>query len=135
MQNIVQGKETESKEQQGDPVRLDVEKALERLGGLKRLYIKILQNVLTDPSVQKEELERLLAAGDMKAAERLVHTVKGFGGSIGADGLYKIGEQLELLCRDNMVASQPDVLARFQTELENTLEAVRQYLAREGQAG
>ncbi len=117
--------------QQDAPVVLDVASALTRLGGLKKLYVKVLNGVLADPAIQREELDKLLAAGDMKSAERLVHTVKGFGGSIGADGLYKIGEQLEKLCRENAVT--PDVVARFHNEVERTLEAVRGYLAEEGQ--
>jgi HPt (histidine-containing phosphotransfer) domain-containing protein len=66
---------------------LDTEKALVRLGNNERLYIKLLKQFLTHYATAQVQFYEAFDAGDMETAQRLVHTLKGLAGSIGATSL------------------------------------------------
>ena len=75
---------------------IDVDGALERLGGNTVLYAKVLQSYLLDVARQPDQLEALLQQGDRQGAHRLLHTLKGLSATVGADGLAAMAKAMEL---------------------------------------
>lgn len=65
-------------------VLLDEASALMRLGGNAGLYGRILQSYLAEISRMPDQLADLMQAGDWPAASRLMHTIKGLSGTVGA---------------------------------------------------
>ena len=74
---------------------INVESGLKRVAGNRRVYKKILFQFLetadTFPQVQQ-----LLEAGDRKTAERIIHTLVGVAGNLGAEALFDSVKKLEL---------------------------------------
>ena len=61
--------------------------ALQRLGGNTALYRQIVQSFLDEIQTLPAQLQDLLAQPDLKAAQRLLHTIKGLALTVGATAL------------------------------------------------
>lgn len=72
----------------------DVNEGLARVGGNKALFVKLLGMCVSSPEF--ERFETAAAAGDIKACEEAVHTVKGLSGNLSMTTLY---EASDMFCR------------------------------------
>jgi len=63
---------------------LDVELGLKRVLGKKKSYLNILKKFISGQKSTIEELNQAISDSDYNSAERLVHTLKGVAGNIGA---------------------------------------------------
>ncbi len=88
----------EAPEIEFDFEHIDSDKGLYRVAGNKRLYQKILLQFL-DTAATLSEAQKLLTEGDKKTAERLVHTIKGVAGNLGAETLFESAKVLEVKIR------------------------------------
>lgn len=87
---------------------LNIEAALKRLNNKKELYLSILEKFYINNQKFIVEIKAALEKADQETAGRLIHTLKGVSGAIGADSLHentilvevsiheKNGTQLEL---------------------------------------
>jgi HPt (histidine-containing phosphotransfer) domain-containing protein len=64
-------------------VGVDTAGGLHRVGGNERLYHAMLRQYAEDQAGTPAALRAALAAGDMKTAERLAHTLKGLSATLG----------------------------------------------------
>ncbi|MCB1617400.1 MAG: response regulator, partial [Pseudomonadales bacterium] len=78
---------------------IDLPSGLARINGNWPAYRRILQNFARNNAGRIEEIEALLVQGDLEAAARLAHALKGSGGNIAADALHTEAAELERLCR------------------------------------
>ena len=111
---------------------LDVDGALKRLAGQRRIYLNALQKSMPEFGQTHELMIRQLASGDTVAAEITAHNVKGTAATIGAVGLNQVAAKLEKAIKDG----GPDLeglLNGFKRELEATLEAVKGLLEAQNQ--
>jgi two-component system, sensor histidine kinase and response regulator len=74
---------------------LDVAAGLRRVGGKAELYRRILGGVLRDLDAAAPRLRALLDAGDTAAVSRLLHTLKGTSGTVGADRVAEAAAAME----------------------------------------
>jgi len=74
---------------------IQIGKAISMLGGNESLYLELVHIFITENETMVESLNRAIASGDLKKAERLVHSLKGEAGSIGAVTLYDQASELE----------------------------------------
>lgn len=111
---------------------LDVQGALNRLGGRKQLYDELLKKFIPECGKAHETISRHLAAGDMTAARRTAHTVKGASAAIGATVLSRAAEEIEKRIRHPPNNLSP-YLMRFVKALNLTLLQITEYL--ENKAG
>ena len=65
---------------------LDTTDGLARVGGNRKLYVKILRQFVEQQGPANDQVADALATGDHALAERLAHTLKGVAGNIGAGG-------------------------------------------------
>ena len=75
---------------------VDVAAALERLGGNRPLYARVLQSYLSDIETQPAQLLRHLQQVDLASAARLLHTVKGLSATVGASDMAAVARKAEL---------------------------------------
>jgi signal transduction histidine kinase/CheY-like chemotaxis protein/HPt (histidine-containing phosphotransfer) domain-containing protein len=111
---------------------LDVDGALKRLAGQRRIYLNALQKSMPEFGQTHELMIRQLASGDTVAAEITAHNVKGTAATIGAVGLNQVAAKLEKAIKDG----GPDLeglLNGFKRELEHTLKAVKGLLEAQNQ--
>ena len=79
---------------------LDVAVGLRLVMGRKKLFLSLLDKFVASQQDFAARLRASLENGDLDAAERLAHTLKGMAGQIGAQPLREAAEHLELACRD-----------------------------------
>ena len=87
---------------------LDTTTGLARVGGNRKLYLKLLREFVEQQGPAVEQIGDALSRGDRALAERLAHTLKGLSGSIGAERVQSAAGVLEQAIRssasDNEVA-------------------------------
>ncbi|WP_408645526.1 response regulator [Vulcanococcus limneticus] len=83
---------------------LDVAGALRRTAGDEALYLKLLNSFANTQRTAVEQLEQALGSGDHTTAERLVHTIKGVAGNLGAMALHRSADALEQALREGAPA-------------------------------
>ncbi len=109
---------------------LNVAQGLMFMGGMPDLYATMLTRFRSGHAREAQEVGALLAGGDNQAAARLLHTLKGLAGAMGAGRLQASAEQLELALAGE---PPPERLAslqqNFSADFEATLSALNAYLA------
>lgn len=74
---------------------IDVSDGLKRVAGNKRVYVKILEEFLSAYCDAASSLRSDMDAGRLDEAAKVVHTIKGVAGNIGARDLFKTASDLE----------------------------------------
>ena len=74
---------------------LDMESGLERVGGNRKLYRKLLARFRDEQAETLIAIQATLAAGDLKEAGNLAHAVKGVAGNVGAELLHDAAKKME----------------------------------------
>ena len=85
---------------------LDTNDGLSRVGGNRKLYVKILRQFAEQQGPALDQVADALAKGDHALAERLAHTLKGVAGNIGAAGVQSAAAALERVIRDRSNADE-----------------------------
>ncbi len=110
-------------ELRADPVTrqtIDVNDGIERVMGDRDLYGRMLRRFRNDYREGALGVRSVLAAGDKEHAHRMVHTLKGAAGMIGAHRLLERATRLEAALRLDG-AGQREILASLVTEFEKVL--------------
>ena len=74
---------------------IDQERGMSQLGGNAQLYHKLLVKFYEQYEAVNKQLDEFIEKGEQEEAIRLVHSVKGVAGSLGAMKLFEIADQLE----------------------------------------
>ncbi len=73
---------------------IDLEAVLSRIQGNTGLFKRLLQNFLDQFGTAGQEIQKHLNNGNIDQAERLVHSIKGVSGNIGANALFQAAKEL-----------------------------------------
>jgi HPt (histidine-containing phosphotransfer) domain-containing protein len=105
---------------------LDCTKAIERLDGDKALYFSVLKMFLDGHADADEVITKALNGYETKSALRIIHTVIGNAGSIGA---YKLSDSARLLEKAIQETSSDvnidSLLKEFSTELKQVIHDLK----------
>ena len=112
---------------------LDTATGLRLMGGKQKLYLDMLRKFALKQADVAERIRDALDNGDTDAAERIVHTLKGLCGSIGAQGLQQQAAALESMLRSgaadqalqNLLVDLEDDIADLAGKLSARLPAER----------
>jgi two-component system, sensor histidine kinase and response regulator len=85
---------------------LDTHDGLSRVAGNRKLYLKLLRQFIEQQGPAVGQVTAALAQGDIALAERLVHTLKGVAGNIGAKAIQGAAGALEKLIRARSAAAE-----------------------------
>ncbi|MES2319228.1 MAG: Hpt domain-containing protein [Pseudomonadota bacterium] len=110
-------------ELRADPVTrdtIDVNDGIERVMGNRDLYARMLRRFRSDYQDGVLPIRTALGNGDTALAHRMIHTIKGASGMIGAHRLHARACQLEEAIRTN-AADQRETLASLTPEFEKVL--------------
>ncbi len=103
---------------------INIDSALRRLGGNKRLFKRLLMDFRRDFQNTAEEIEDAWNKGDMDVTRRLAHTIKGVAGTIGANGLHVSSGELEVAIKLGKEDGFRQGLATFGNALERVLGSI-----------
>jgi two-component system sensor histidine kinase/response regulator len=76
---------------------LDTRDGLSRVGGNRKLYLKLLHEFVEQQGSAATQIDQELARGEPGHAERVAHTVKGVAGNLGAKAVQAAAGALEKL--------------------------------------
>jgi CheY-like chemotaxis protein/HPt (histidine-containing phosphotransfer) domain-containing protein len=106
---------------------LDVETALGRMSGKRRLYLAMLDSFVETHATAVDGILVDLRAGNLEEAERRAHKLKGMAGTIGATSLEAAASELETVLRGGGTAgsieSACEAVGRILGPLVAALEA------------
>ena len=109
---------------------VNVELAVERIGGNRQFYDKLIVAVRGDGQTQLRDFKNYLALGDFSSAARCLHTFKGLVATLGAESLAQLAAATELIINQVEPGSERDAqLLRRITEIETLLQQVMEELA------
>ncbi len=74
---------------------LDMDTGVKRVGGNEVLYKKLLNDFSKEYSSVANELEKLISQGDERYCQKIIHSLKGVSGNIGAMDLYNAVVEFE----------------------------------------
>ncbi len=112
---------------------LNVAEGLRRVLGRQPLYLSLLRKFVAGQRSVAMEISKALNDNLWQSAERLAHTLKGVSGTIGADELQQMAEQLETAIRERLSRQEIDArLDRLQVLLGDLVTQLEQQLSEEG---
>ena len=105
---------------------LDTAAGLRRSLGKKAFYLSMLRIFIDAEANSVQQIRAALEHNDRKTASRIVHTLKGTAGHIGAKQIQEIASILEQQLRNN--SPEDDLLAKLDALLRWQIEAIKRVL-------
>ena len=123
-----------------DPERIElpgikVSKGLNRLGGNRKLYFKLLKSFAKAHEHSAAEILSALSEGDAKTLRRLAHTLKGVATTLGAEVLHEAATTLERDAADGTLDAVRAAVEPLAQHLNEVLESIRTLLQSPRAAG
>jgi signal transduction histidine kinase/CheY-like chemotaxis protein/HPt (histidine-containing phosphotransfer) domain-containing protein/HAMP domain-containing protein len=111
---------------------LDADDGLRRVAGNRKLYLKLLRQFAEQQADAPKEIAAHLTSGDIGAAERVAHTVKGISGNLGAHGVQTTASELEKALRKHAEPPRLEALRlKFSDVLSDLIAQLRPALRTE----
>jgi HPt (histidine-containing phosphotransfer) domain-containing protein len=108
---------------------IEVNTGLVRAGGNQKLYLELLTKFDRDCADATSQIKNAFEGGEQELAKRLVHTVKGVSGNIGAHDLANAASELETAVREKTTNRFEEHLNQFDTELKLVLDSIRKVIS------
>jgi two-component system sensor histidine kinase/response regulator len=108
---------------------VDMADGLHRVGGNERLYRAMLRQYAEDQAGTPAALRAALAAGDMKTAERLAHTLKGVSATLGIKPASEAAAVVEDRIRHDRLEGIEDDLAAVEQATAAVIASIRRALS------
>ncbi len=103
---------------------IDAENGLLRVGGKVAAYKRLLEKFIANQGNADRDIETSIKTGEMDEASRLVHTLKGVSGNIGANELYESAKQLEAVLKENNPKTVESALEKTSEILSRTIRVL-----------
>lgn len=110
---------------------IDIQTGTGQVGGNVTLYLKLLKDFLADHSHDGQELAHAIEQEDLATAERIAHTLKGIGGTLGAKDLQENSKNLEKNIKVGDLEQAREILPVFREALEIVLDGLTQQFGEE----
>lgn len=120
-------KKSRAKSQEPDiPVipGLNIKSALGRMNNKTKLYLSILEKFYNNNQKFISEIKTTLEKEDHETAQRLIHTLKGVSGNIGADSLHENTKLVETSIHEKDSAKIEVGLNKLDAELKELFESI-----------
>ncbi|MBF0102350.1 MAG: response regulator [Desulfobacterales bacterium] len=104
---------------------INIEDAMKRLKGNKRLLKELLLGFSKKYASITEEIRSEIQKGDFTTAERLAHTIKGISGNISANDLYVASGELEMAIKERKEENYIGLLSNFTEALQQVLTSLK----------
>lgn len=103
---------------------LDISKGIAFMGGKEDLYRRVLQKFATNQAGTDREIKAAMSMNDHQTALRLVHTLKGLAGNIGAQTLADRVIELEIVLKRAEENDYHAYLSRMSSELQKVVREI-----------
>ncbi len=104
---------------------ISLESGIARVGGNKELYRKLLIKFCNNYSSVIDNIKNAFKTGDKELAHRLVHTVRGVSGNLGADHFFQAAGDLESAIKQENVDTLNPLMDNFEKSLNTVLNSIQ----------
>ncbi|MDM8526251.1 PAS domain S-box protein [Desulfococcaceae bacterium HSG8] len=104
---------------------INLETAIERLGGNKNLLGKLLAEFRRDYADTADKIKEALGKGDTEFIRQLAHTIKGVAGNFSAKSLYTSSLAMEMAARRKNTDDISSLTGFFEDALEQILKSAQ----------
>ncbi|MCF7859972.1 MAG: PAS domain S-box protein, partial [Candidatus Cloacimonetes bacterium] len=125
IKDYAKGKETDLEIEIPELEGIDIQNGLLRVGGNRKLYLSILEKFYNGNINLVEEIKKKVAQKDFETTHRLMHTLKGVTGNIGAIVLHEKVKELEKFFISHELENIEELLAELDQYLSPTLVSVK----------
>ncbi len=101
--------------------------ALKRLNNNKHLYLNILRKFYNNNQTVISEIKKAFAKNSIEETHRMIHTLKGVSGSIGADDIHELSKTVE----KNIIEKNFEELNKNIVKLDSAMNELISILAKE----
>lgn len=101
-----------------------METVLEQCGGKGEIAAMVLDEFLTQAPTDTDEMQSSLAGGDLVAAGKAAHRLKGTAGVLGAGRLHPLCAAMEIACKEGKADEAARLFEELKAEAERCVEAV-----------
>jgi PAS domain S-box-containing protein len=108
-----------------EPALLDKAAALQRLGGRASLYDRLVASFLQDAPAQLDALDQHVERAELGGALRVLHTLRGLAGAVGASALAEHAGREEQRLRGSAAALPAVARPALRLVLQQTVDALR----------
>jgi CheY-like chemotaxis protein len=108
---------------------IELAQGLRRIGGNRRLFIKLLNDFYLHHHDCCEQIEQALAAGSIEEALLLTHTLEGVAGNIGCKQLQGAARDLHRVIKQQSNQEMVEQTAHFCTQAKLTFERLASLLS------
>jgi PAS domain S-box-containing protein len=113
---------------------VDAASALARLNGHRDLFVRLLKGFVDDYRSAPASIGAAIARGDLDAALRLAHNLKGVAGTLSANAVHGAARALEASLRDGRHDVLPEFVERLREELDTVCRSVADWATQNGAA-
>ena len=103
---------------------ISVKSGLTKVSGNRKLYRNLLGKFRRNYTSAADDISHAIKLNDPETATRLVHTIKGLAGNIGAQDLYLAAMDLETALRQDQINKMPRRLDIFSKTLTTVLDSI-----------
>jgi CheY-like chemotaxis protein len=103
---------------------VDIGEGVNRVGGNKKLYVKLLNDFATNYQPYAINIQKAIAEQKIEEAIRLAHTLKGVSGNISAHEVFSLSEQIEKALNQAPPEDCEQLLDQLSTALRKLIEAI-----------
>jgi polar amino acid transport system substrate-binding protein len=107
---------------------IDLHWGLERVGGNRRLYLNLLNEFVANHGQDMEKLELNLQRSEIDLVRRILHTLEGVTGNIGAHTLQEASKNLHYALKSDQISPQGGVPNAFRHAFDELFNGLRSYL-------
>lgn len=111
---------------------MDLQQGLKHIGGNQDLYIKLLRDFLISHAESAKRLDQYLSDNNLKAAQRLAHTIRGTAGTLGATQLEEAAHKIDNSLRGNNSVSAERLNALNQAS-DELFRSLAEWLPKQGE--
>ncbi|WP_163834342.1 response regulator [Spartinivicinus ruber] len=117
-------KETQDKGVLTDNSLLDMESAIKRFGGHKKVYQRVLSSFLKDIPKLMDAVPARRPTESIDKIANTLHTIKGVTATMGSEAIAQTSEQLETLLRNNDSGDYESLFIQLTQQVKSTCQYV-----------
>ena len=103
---------------------MDSSVLLAQVGGSAATAVLVLEEFISQTPLDIQSIESTLGSGDIVAAGKVAHSLKGSSGVFGAHALRQIAADLEMACRGNEPEKANELFAQLKPEAQRCLDYI-----------
>ncbi len=105
---------------------MDIKALAENLGLEEDEYLELADLLVETGMADLSNMDSAIASGDMDAAAKAAHSIKGASGNLGIMDIYELAKNIEAELRNNNVGAIENQLKEIREQLQALAEIVKQ---------